>query len=182
MLRQPFSAVVSPTSFHSLWSIMWHVPLSKWKALVGVFNWILMSLLPSARGTPNDRFVKSMVNISAVQMGLDGWETASAAMRAALRFQKWLRDGGREARELASGQQQSGQQRVETDSLGTAGVVLSSRNFDIDAGRQQQEGSRGSREEALAAARTGKQSDEGGGRRKDFDEMDFELPMHPRTW
>jgi hypothetical protein len=177
MLRRPFSAVVDPATFNSLWLTMWRVPLSKWKALVGVFNWALISILPSARGTPNDRFVKSMVNISVVQMGLDGWEMTSGAMRAALRFQAWLREGARQEKASMRGPMQP-QMQSQLPPVGSPPQAGPSARLDVGAGRRV-----GSYEEELATARQGKRPDGGGADADaDADPMDLEMPIHPQTW
>ncbi|KAK3941271.1 oleate activated transcription factor 3 [Diplogelasinospora grovesii] len=91
MKRRPFSSVVSTADFLQLWTMTWRVPLVAWKSLLGVFNWILLPLVPSSKNTPHDRFVKSMVNISLLQIGMDNWDVCREAMNGALDLQRWLR-------------------------------------------------------------------------------------------
>ena len=61
--RKPFSQVVTAEEFQNLWTTAWHVPLSTWRSLLGVFNWILLPI--SCRGkqafgsTPAGRDVNS---------------------------------------------------------------------------------------------------------------------------
>jgi hypothetical protein len=97
--RRPLSLVVTPPEFLRLWTTAWRVPLSKWRSLLGVLNWILLPLAPSGgkAAQPHDRFVKGMLNISLFQMGMDNWEIAGAVMEAGLNLQKWLAGDGREA-------------------------------------------------------------------------------------
>ncbi|KAK0728721.1 hypothetical protein B0T26DRAFT_768424 [Lasiosphaeria miniovina] len=90
MLRQPFSAVVSGADFAQLWTTAWRVPLATWRSLLGVFNWLLLPLAPSGKGTSHDRFVRAMLNSSLLQMGMDNWEIACGVMNTALRLQHWL--------------------------------------------------------------------------------------------
>jgi hypothetical protein len=94
--RQPFSRVVTPTEFLRLWTTaVWRVPLSTWRSLLGVLNWVLLPLLPSGKAAqPHDRFVKAVLKLSLFQMGLDNWDIASSVMQAALSLQNWLAGGG----------------------------------------------------------------------------------------
>ncbi len=90
MLRQPFSAIISEDDFLELWTTVWHVSLAKWKSVLGIFHWIMVSLVPAARNTPHDRLVKSMLTTSMLQVGFENWEVASGAMESAVRLQRWL--------------------------------------------------------------------------------------------
>ncbi|KAK3901686.1 oleate activated transcription factor 3 [Staphylotrichum tortipilum] len=96
MQRRPFSMVVAPAEFLQLWTTAWRVPLSTWRSLLGVLNWILLPIVScgkAAAAQPHDRFVKGMMNISLFQMGMDNWEIASAVMEAGLSLQRWLAGG-----------------------------------------------------------------------------------------
>jgi len=116
-LRQPFSSVVSDSDFMQVWTTTWRVPLSTWRSLLGVFNWILVPLLPSGK-RPHDRFVKTIVNVSLFQMGMDNWEVGSGAMDAALKLQRWL---GPEPREPSSAEDSGSERRQREDSSESAG-------------------------------------------------------------
>ncbi|KAL2128387.1 hypothetical protein VTI74DRAFT_9257 [Chaetomium olivicolor] len=95
MHRQPFSAIVNPAEFLRLWTTAWRVPLSKWRSLLGVFNWILLPIVPSGKAAqPHDRFVKGVINISLFQMGMENWEIAWEVMEGAGRLQRWLAGEG----------------------------------------------------------------------------------------
>ncbi|KXX74417.1 Oleate activated transcription factor 3 [Madurella mycetomatis] len=97
MRRQPFSLVVTPAESLQLWTTTWRVPLSTWRSLLGIFNWILLPIV-SVSGRPDgggsasshDRFVKGTMNISLFQMGMDNWEIACQVMDAGLSLQRWL--------------------------------------------------------------------------------------------
>ncbi|KAK5652432.1 hypothetical protein OQA88_10476 [Cercophora sp. LCS_1] len=93
--RRPFSAIVSTDDFLQLWTTCWRVPLGTWRSLLGVFNWLLVPLVPCGK-RPHDRFVKAMLNVSLFQIGMDNWEIACGAMEGALKLQRWL-DAEREA-------------------------------------------------------------------------------------
>ncbi|KAK0719499.1 hypothetical protein B0H67DRAFT_599232 [Lasiosphaeris hirsuta] len=75
-LRRPFSLVVGTAEFTQLWTTTWRVPLSTWRQLLGVFNWLMLPLAPSGKATEHDRFVKAMLNVSLLQIGMDNWEIA----------------------------------------------------------------------------------------------------------
>ncbi|KAL1881449.1 hypothetical protein VTK73DRAFT_3734 [Phialemonium thermophilum] len=88
--RRPFSSVVGQADFLQLWSTMWRVPLSTWKEFIGIFNWAILPVTPTASSTAHGRFVKSMLTISVLQMGLENWELMGSAVQAGLCLQNWL--------------------------------------------------------------------------------------------
>lgn len=92
MLRRPLRdpRVCSPEDFLRLWTTVWRVPLRAWKALLGVFVWVVLSVTPASRGTPHERFVGNCLEVGLVQMGLESWEVAEKAMAGALRLMRWL--------------------------------------------------------------------------------------------
>ncbi|TLD13953.1 uncharacterized protein PgNI_03468 [Pyricularia grisea] len=85
----PFG-MIGPQDLAQLWTAIRRVPLARWRRILGVFGWVLAALAPSARGTPHDRLAKSLFTIWGVQMALDDWAAASAALHGALRLQAWL--------------------------------------------------------------------------------------------
>jgi hypothetical protein len=93
MERRPFSSTVSEAEFLQLWNTMFRVPLPTWKGVLGVFNWIMLAIVPTASNTPHARFVKSMLTISMLQMSMENWELTNAAMKTALSLQRWLNQG-----------------------------------------------------------------------------------------
>ncbi|KAK0614029.1 hypothetical protein B0T14DRAFT_293150 [Immersiella caudata] len=121
-LRRPFSSVVNDSDFMQVWTTAWRVPLSTWRTLLGIFNWVLVPLLPSGK-RPHDRFVKTIVNVSLFQMGMDNWEVGSGAMDAALKLQRWLGPELREPSSAEDGGSESEQRRREdsSDSAGRGG-------------------------------------------------------------
>lgn len=96
MNRRPLSDPVSCSEdeFLRLWTAVWRVPLKLWKGVLGVFVWVMLSLTPAARGTPHERYVKSLLTIGLVQVGLEDWEVGEKGMRGALKLVLWL--GGNE--------------------------------------------------------------------------------------
>lgn len=97
MLRRPLRdpRVCGAEDFLRLWTTVWRVPLRAWKALLGVFVWVVLCVTPAAGGTPHERFVKNCLEVGLVQMGLESWEVAEKGMDGALRLMRWLdcRDG-----------------------------------------------------------------------------------------
>lgn len=97
MLRRPLrdQGVCTPEDFLRLWTTVWRVPLRAWKALLGVFVWVVLCVAPASRGTPHERFVKNCLEAGLVQVGLESWEVAEKGMDGALRLMRWLacRDG-----------------------------------------------------------------------------------------
>lgn len=97
MLRRPFSLVVTGSEFLQLWTTAWRVPLATWRSLLGVLNWILLPIVSGGGAAEaHGRFVKGMLNISLLQMGMNNWEIAWRVMEAALGLQRWLAAEARE--------------------------------------------------------------------------------------
>jgi hypothetical protein len=91
--RKPFSTVCSLHDFYQLWTTIWRVPLTVWKSMMGIFLWIEVAITPPSRDTPHGRFVKSMLTIVCLNMGVDNWDSTSSALRGAIRLQAWLNGG-----------------------------------------------------------------------------------------
>lgn len=91
--RKPFSITCSLHDFYQLWTTIWRVPLTVWKSMMGIFLWIEVAITPPARDTPHGRFVKSMLTIVCLNLGVDNWDATSNAMRSAIRLQAWLGGG-----------------------------------------------------------------------------------------
>ncbi|KAK4201592.1 hypothetical protein QBC40DRAFT_171071 [Triangularia verruculosa] len=99
MLRRPFREVVTQAEYLQLWKTMWKVPLSTWRHLLGVFNWILLPLVSSTGSGDGDvnnhgHFVKGMLNVSLLQIGMENWELCRGVMEASVGLQRWLSGGG----------------------------------------------------------------------------------------
>lgn len=96
MLRRPLgdAAVCSEEDFLRLWTTVWRCPLRGWRAVLGVFVWVLLGITQASRGTPHERFVKSMLEVGLAQAALEGWDVADRGMAGALRLMRWLARGG----------------------------------------------------------------------------------------
>lgn len=99
MNRQPLRdpRVCSQEDFLRLWTTVWTIPLRGWKAVLGIFVWVLIAITPASRGTPHEKFVKSLLNAGMSQMGLEDWQVAEKSMRGALTLVDWLAGGDGEA-------------------------------------------------------------------------------------
>ncbi|KAL1906185.1 hypothetical protein Sste5344_008021 [Sporothrix stenoceras] len=95
--------VVDPHEFVQLWTATWRISLTSWKGLLGVFMWVTLSIIASARDTPHDLFVKSMLSICTVQMSLESWDVAAGALKAAVRLNAWLGSGANGSGSRSSG-------------------------------------------------------------------------------
>ncbi|KAK0714690.1 hypothetical protein B0H67DRAFT_536573 [Lasiosphaeris hirsuta] len=104
--RQPFSAVCSPADALALLGATWRIPLSRWRGVIGVLLFALVSIVATASGAgdgrdeylrPHAGFVKSILQIGFMQMALESWEVCRETMGRAGRLLTWLRGGGGEA-------------------------------------------------------------------------------------
>ncbi|KAH6690307.1 hypothetical protein F5X68DRAFT_68868 [Plectosphaerella plurivora] len=93
MTRTPIGSTCTTDEFLAIWTTTWRVPLTAWKGANGVFYWVMLAIAPSCHGTAHARFVKSMLMISALGLGLDNWAVAVEAASAGLRVQRWLSQG-----------------------------------------------------------------------------------------
>lgn len=96
--RRPLrdAGTCSQEDFLGLWTTVWKIPLRRWKAVLGVFVWVMVCITPASRGTPHSRFVKSLLTVGMTQMGLEDWQVAEKSARGALTLVEWLsgRNGG----------------------------------------------------------------------------------------
>lgn len=76
-----------------VWTTIWRVPLRAWRAVLGVFVWVVLSLAPASRGTAHERLAKSLLAVGLTQMGMEDWEVAEAGVQGALKLVAWLGGG-----------------------------------------------------------------------------------------
>jgi len=81
-------------NLNQLWGSMWRITLSEWKAIPGIFLWVILAVNPSAQDLPHGRFLKSMLKTSTFYMGLEHWEEVDGSLMGFVKLQRWLR--GRE--------------------------------------------------------------------------------------
>lgn len=116
MHRRPLrdSVVCSSEDVLKVWTTVWRVPLRAWKGILGVFVWVVLSILPAASSlaqegtmammTAHARFVKSLVTGGFLQMSLDDWGVAEVAMKGAVALVGWLGERQREDKEDMDGE------------------------------------------------------------------------------
>jgi hypothetical protein len=88
--REPLSATCTASEFLEVWLLSWRVPLTVWRATIGVFNWMLFTIIPASHGGPHDRFVRTMWMISMVSRGVENWHVTLDSARVGLRLHRWL--------------------------------------------------------------------------------------------
>lgn len=76
-----------------VWTTIWRVPLRAWRAVLGVFVWVALSIAPASCGAAHGRLVKSLLAVGLAQMGMEDWEVAEAGMQGALKLVAWLAGG-----------------------------------------------------------------------------------------
>ncbi len=93
LARVPTSHVCDTNEFVQIWVNIWEVPLAQWKTVLGVYHWITIGLVPSGHDTAPARFSKMLMVVALLSIGLDNWHICMEVSRAALKLQKWLREG-----------------------------------------------------------------------------------------
>ncbi|KAI8249173.1 hypothetical protein K4K56_010423 [Colletotrichum sp. SAR 10_98] len=91
MNRTPLSVACTQHEFLQIWATVWRVPLSAWNSSVGTFHWIMLAIAPACHTTPHGRFVKNMLMVSTLALGVDNWAVAIGAAKAGLKLQHWLK-------------------------------------------------------------------------------------------
>jgi len=103
--RRPLGEVCSEADALSVLTASWRIPLARWRGMLGIFMWIMLSILPTVHrktGKGNisaklhTRFAKSILQCGWMQMSLENWTTCNESMQRALWFQRWLRQGARD--------------------------------------------------------------------------------------
>ena len=100
---QPLSQVCSEEDALSVLMASWRIPLARWRGMLGIFIWIMLSIVPTVHrrtGLANisakvhTRFAKSILQCGWMQMSLENWAACEESMRRTLWFQGWLRQSG----------------------------------------------------------------------------------------
>jgi len=88
--RQPLSKTCTPSEFLEVWLLSWRVPLTVWRSAVGIFNWIMFTIIPASHGGPHERFVRTMWMISVVSRAVENWHVTVESAQVGLRLHRWL--------------------------------------------------------------------------------------------
>ncbi|ROT35302.1 hypothetical protein SODALDRAFT_61124 [Sodiomyces alkalinus F11] len=94
MTQTPISQACTASEFLGMWNATRRVPLATWKAVAGVFHWVMLAMAPACPGSAQARLVKSMLVMSVLNLGLENWQLLTEAAGAGLRVQGWLSRGG----------------------------------------------------------------------------------------
>ncbi|KAH8886938.1 hypothetical protein GQ53DRAFT_750135 [Thozetella sp. PMI_491] len=99
-MRQPLSVVCSEADALTVLTAAWHIPLTQWRAAVGVFSFAFEAILPTMHRTedpalaPHASFVKGIVQAGHMQMSIENWCVGCQVAQRTLRLWEWLREGG----------------------------------------------------------------------------------------
>ncbi|KAF6839032.1 hypothetical protein CPLU01_02046 [Colletotrichum plurivorum] len=90
MNRTPLSVTCTKPEFLETWTTTWRVPLSTWSNALGIFHWIMLAIAPACHQTPHARFVKNMLMVSTLTLGVENWAMMMGAARAGIKLHHWL--------------------------------------------------------------------------------------------
>jgi hypothetical protein len=90
--RSPFSYASQSSILQDLWKTIWHVALSRWKKIPGIFLWVLLVACASSNEKMQRRFLK--MNLAAVVLYIEVTRNGIAVgcLRTFLRVQKWIKN------------------------------------------------------------------------------------------
>ncbi|RSL89902.1 hypothetical protein CEP51_001021 [Fusarium floridanum] len=91
--RSPTSTMCSERDVMVIWGSVWQAGLPCWQAVVGIFVWIILALVPSCHKTPAGRFMKTLMVSTFMSIGVDNWHIAMDITRTAFKLQRWLAGG-----------------------------------------------------------------------------------------
>jgi hypothetical protein len=89
--RVSTSMVCSPGEVHSIWALVWRISLSARRAVVGIYAWAIMAIIPSSHDYAPARFLKTLIVNGFLTIAASNWHVAIDALNAALKFQKVLK-------------------------------------------------------------------------------------------
>jgi len=78
---------------NNLWASMWHVKLSRWKQIPGIFLFVILSAIPACQDTPHGRFLKSMFKATSSYISLEYWDVVDGSLMSFVNLQSWLSNG-----------------------------------------------------------------------------------------
>jgi hypothetical protein len=92
--RIPLSRACTLSDLNQLWVTMWKVPLARWKAIPGIFLWIILSAIQSTENRVHGTLLKTFFKNTSSYMALENWDLVDAALRNFSKLQSWLGRGG----------------------------------------------------------------------------------------
>ena len=96
---RPLSEVCSEEDALAVLMASWRIPLARWRSMLGIFVWIMLSIVPTVHqrtgsgrisAKVHTRFAKSILQCGWMQMSLENWAACEGSMQGALCFQRWL--------------------------------------------------------------------------------------------
>jgi hypothetical protein len=78
---------------NNLWANMWHVKLSRWKQITGIFLFVILSAIPACQATPHGRFLKSIFKATSSYISLEYWDVVDGTLMSFVKLQRWLNNG-----------------------------------------------------------------------------------------
>ncbi|KAH8822073.1 hypothetical protein F5884DRAFT_769898 [Xylogone sp. PMI_703] len=104
LTHTPLSESCTTADLNHIWSKIWRVTLTQWKAIPGVFIWVLLVILQASREKEHGRLVKSMLRaacylVAVGQAGKDGydeigWAVVEGALERWVGVTAWMRKSG----------------------------------------------------------------------------------------
>lgn len=91
--RKPLSDACEPSEFLAIWGIAWEISLAKWQPVLGLYIWIMVSIVPSGHNLPMARFSKMLTVTAFMAFALENWHLGVDIADNALKLQRWLEEG-----------------------------------------------------------------------------------------
>lgn len=92
--RQPLSRICTETQLIEIWTTTSRIPLTTWKAMLGIYLWLVFSVAPTAAHLSSSshhvRSIKTNLNVAISQLALESWEVAQEALNRMDMLQQWL--------------------------------------------------------------------------------------------
>ncbi|KEY68230.1 hypothetical protein S7711_04764 [Stachybotrys chartarum IBT 7711] len=91
MNRQPISEVCSAATLSEVWVQMWEMSLASWSGRLGIFLWVVVALNPGIHQLPFARFMRTMLVITLMSIGINNWSVVTGAAETIFKVQRWLK-------------------------------------------------------------------------------------------
>lgn len=91
--RRPLSETCTNEEFLQIWTTSWRVPLTRWRQILGIFSWAMVSVVSLSHGGAHERFARTMYMISMASRAVEDWNVFIGASTASMRLQAWLAGG-----------------------------------------------------------------------------------------
>jgi hypothetical protein len=87
----PISEVFDSESYNQFHALLTQIPLTHWKQMPGIFNWILFVACPACHGDSRSKALRSKMVVAGMAISLEHFALGTEVVRRLWIVQQWIK-------------------------------------------------------------------------------------------